>query len=230
MAWYEILLRLGLALVIGFCIGLERERHHRPAGIKTHILVCLGATVISLIQVETIDYVAQRIAENPSLADVVKVDVGRMGAQVISGIGFLGAGTIIVRRSSVKGLTSAATLWLVACLGIATGMGFYEISVISFALAIIVLLVLRFLQTKSANKKDFIISISMNDKKSAMDAIESYCLAQQVNIKNISFDEDSAIYTFNLNRGMSPHGFIEDLMHEKGIEKISEINEQKWPE
>lgn len=225
MVWYEMLLRLGIALAIGFFIGLEREHHHRPAGIKTHIMVCMGAAIVSLIQLESIDYISEKIIENPLLADVLKADIGRMGAQVISGIGFLGAGTIIVRRSTIKGLTTAATLWLSACIGLAVGMGFYEISLLSFGLVMVVLLVLRFFQTRSASRKDMILEIGMDDKKTAMDAIEGYCLAQQVKIKNISFNDKSVIYTFILNRDISPDGFIEDLLHENGIIRVSEQSE-----
>lgn len=117
--------KLTLAVIFGGIIGLERGRKRRPAGFRTHILVCIGATMamcISRYCVETLG---------------ITVDVSRLGAQVINGIGFLGAGTIIVtRRQEVKGLTTAAGLWACACMGLAIGAGFYECALTAF-LAII---------------------------------------------------------------------------------------------
>ena len=121
--WWDILIRLGIAIAAGFAVGLERERHHRPAGIKTHIMVCMGAAIVSMIQLYMAQDAVAVVGLHPEMADAVKVDFGRLGAQVISGIGFLGAGTILQRKGSIKGLTTAATLWLVACIGLAGGMG-----------------------------------------------------------------------------------------------------------
>lgn len=111
---YAIVLRLVLAAICGGILGLERERKKRPAGLRTYILVCVGAALVML----TNQYVFE---EYGSIGDPT-----RMAAQVISGIGFLGAGTIIVTsRSRVKGLTTAAGLWAAACMGLAIGSGFY---------------------------------------------------------------------------------------------------------
>ncbi len=116
----SIILRLTLATVCAGIIGLERGRKKRPAGFRTHILVCIGATLIMIT--------GQYMRDILHLGD----DVSRMGAQVISGIGFLGAGTIIVvGRNQVKGLTTAAGLWACACMGLAIGIGFYEGAIIS---------------------------------------------------------------------------------------------------
>ncbi len=111
MLKYEIVLRLSLAFIIGFFVGFEREHRHRPAGIKTHVLVCIGAALISILQSKMVDDIIAQVAEKPELAAVLKSDYGRLGAQVISGIGFLGAGTILRTKGSIKGLTTAATLW-----------------------------------------------------------------------------------------------------------------------
>lgn len=111
----SIILRLTLATICAGIIGLERGRKKRPAGLRTHILVCIGATLIMI----TGQY----------MRDILHIqdDVSRMGAQVISGIGFLGAGTIIVvGRNEVKGLTTAAGLWACACMGLAIGIGFMK--------------------------------------------------------------------------------------------------------
>jgi len=112
--WIDLIVKLLLAFILGGIIGLEREQLGRPAGLRTHVLVCVGA---ALVQITVLDYYA--INANHTY------DPFRMAAQVISGIGFLGAGTIIKEGVSVKGLTTAASLWAVACVGITVGSGLY---------------------------------------------------------------------------------------------------------
>ena len=112
---YEIFIRLFIALILGGIIGIEREGIRRPAGLRTHILVCIGSSLVMLSGIYLSDIFVNRASIDPS----------RLGAQVISGIGFLGAGTILKVNSGVKGLTTAASLWSVAGIGIACGIGFY---------------------------------------------------------------------------------------------------------
>ena len=117
-----LVIKLTLAVIFGGTIGLERGRKRRPAGFRTHILVCVGATMAMCISRYCVDTLG------------ITVDVSRLGAQVINGIGFLGAGTIIVtRRQEVKGLTTAAGLWACACMGLALGAGFFECALMAFA-------------------------------------------------------------------------------------------------
>ena len=116
----SIIIRLTLATICGGILGAERGRKKRPAGFRTHILVCIGAAMIMI----TSQY----------MSDILGMtgDASRMGAQVISGIGFLGAGTImVVGKNEVKGLTTAAGLWACACMGLAVGIGFYEGAILS---------------------------------------------------------------------------------------------------
>ena len=121
---WQIIIRIFLSVLIGGLIGMEREMKSRPAGLRTYMVVCLGACLIML----TNQYVFQIFGTG---------DPVRMGAQVISGIGFLGAGTIMVtRRNQVKGLTTAAGLWTAAGIGLAIGIGFYE-AALTGALAIL---------------------------------------------------------------------------------------------
>ncbi len=112
------LIRLSMTLVCGGILGMERGRKKRPAGFRTYILVCLGAALVMMT--------------NEYISDVYPgVDVSRMGAQVVNGIGFLGAGTIIFTgHNKVKGLTTAAGLWASACVGLAIGIGFYAGAII----------------------------------------------------------------------------------------------------
>jgi len=125
-----VLMRTVVAVLMGGIIGLERGMKNRPAGLRTHMLVCLGASMVMMTN--------QFIYQCYSVGDPV-----RMSAQVISGIGFLGAGTVIVTgRQEVKGLTTGAGLWACACMGLAIGAGFYECVVLAFVLIILAIRVL----------------------------------------------------------------------------------------
>jgi len=124
---WTILLRLALAVICGGVLGLERTRKRRPAGLRTYMLVCIGATVSMM----TAQFMSQTFGGDP----------GRLPAQVISGIGFLGAGTIMVTRYyKVKGLTTAAGLWVAACMGLAIGIGFYFGAVVTCFVLIFVMI------------------------------------------------------------------------------------------
>ena len=133
----EILVRIFLAVVIGCVVGTERQYKNRPAGLRTHVLVCLGACSIALIECL---YVA---GFNTSTSPHVTYNVGRLCAQVISGIGFLGAGTIFVQQKKIAGLTTAASLWNTACMGIACGYGYYWVALFICVFVILVLLTLQ---------------------------------------------------------------------------------------
>jgi len=124
---WTILLRLALAVICGGVLGLERTRKRRPAGLRTYMLVCIGAAVSMM----TAQFMSQTFGGDP----------GRLPAQVISGIGFLGAGTIMVTRYyKVKGLTTAAGLWVSACMGLAIGIGFYFGAVVTCLVLIFVMI------------------------------------------------------------------------------------------
>ena len=133
----SVFLRMVMAMVFGGLIGMERERKRRAAGFRTYMLVCLGAALTMLLgQYEDL-MMSTRWAEVLA-GSGVKLDVGRFGAQVVNGIGFLGAGTIIVTaRQEVKGLTTAAGLWASACTGLAIGAGFYEAVIMAFIMIVL---------------------------------------------------------------------------------------------
>ena len=136
-----VLIRLVLAMIIGGTIGVERNKQGRAAGMRTHILVCLGAALAAMIGV----YVSK----------VMNIDNDplRVGAQVISGIGFLGVGTILIKgRFQITGLTTAAGLWTAAAIGLALGVGFYEGAVITFLCAVLTITVVHRLEY-TINKK-----------------------------------------------------------------------------
>ncbi len=140
---YQIVMRLILTAVLSGLIGLERQLHRRTAGLRTHILVSLGSCLIMLTSIYVFD-IYKEIA-NP--------DPARIAAGVITGIGFLGAGTIIREKEGVKGLTTAASLWVVAGIGLAVGCGFKSAAVYTTIIAVIVLFFLRFAEDVIASKE-----------------------------------------------------------------------------
>lgn len=120
MDYVEILTKVGLIILLSGIIGIDREIRHKPAGAKTHILVGIGSTIFMMVSI----YIYMQYKET------TQVDPGRIAAQVVTGIGFLGAGTIIQSGGSVMGLTTAASLWSVAGIGLAVGCGMYQLAII----------------------------------------------------------------------------------------------------
>jgi putative Mg2+ transporter-C (MgtC) family protein len=140
--WDESLLRLALAAILGGLIGVERELREREAGLRTHLLVALGSALFTIVGAYGFD------AFLNTGASVVRADPTRIAAQIVTGIGFLGAGAIIRQGLSVRGLTTAATLWVVAAVGLAAGAGYYSVAVITTALVLIALYPLRIIAFK----------------------------------------------------------------------------------
>lgn len=141
----ELTIRILLAILLGGMVGYEREVKGQSAGFRTHILVCVGATMIALIQIRATNQILTMAAGTPDYLQILSMDNTRLTAQIISGIGFLGAGTIIVTKRSISGLTTAASIWTTANIGIALGMGFYDIALIG---AFIIIATLTFIKRK----------------------------------------------------------------------------------
>jgi putative Mg2+ transporter-C (MgtC) family protein len=139
LGWEQVLLRLAVAGALGAAIGFERELREREAGLRTHLLVCLGSALFTIIS-------AYGFHEFLTSGDaVVRTDPTRIAAQIVTGIGFLGAGAIIRQGISVRGLTTAATLWVAAAIGMAAGAGYYSGAVIGAVLTLVALGPLRIL-------------------------------------------------------------------------------------
>lgn len=226
---YEVALRIVLAIIIGGVVGFNREYENRPAGFRTHVLVCLGATVAALIQVQLGYYVFNEIAKTPNLSGVLSVDTGRVICQVISGVGFLGAGTIIRTKASVKGLTTAASIWAVACVGIAVGMGFYTISILSGIGIVIALVLLKRFEYRFINKLDVIkFKIEYTDKAKVIKEINDTLEDDEIAIKNIEFisDEDrrECVYTLLLPQTMKQNELISMMVMNEGVIKAEKIS------
>jgi putative Mg2+ transporter-C (MgtC) family protein len=137
LTWPHELLRLSVAAALGGAIGAERELRERQAGLRTHLVVCVGSALFTIVSA----YGFREFLVNGG--SVVRADPTRIAAQIVSGIGFLGAGAIIRQGLSVRGLTTAATLWLVAAIGMACGAGYYSAAIIATAGALITLGPLR---------------------------------------------------------------------------------------
>lgn len=143
MSISEIVIRLLAAIAAGGLIGYEREKKGRDAGFRTHILVAVGACVLALIQVQSTNLTLLMASTSETAKTVLSADNTRLIAQIVSGIGFLGAGTIIVTHNNVSGLTTAASIWAVAGFGIALGLGFYVIAVAGIVAALLTLLLIK---------------------------------------------------------------------------------------
>lgn len=142
MGFLGIFFKLILSVLCGGIIGWERERYHKPAGFRTHTLVCMGSALFMMVSI----YISSKYSQS---------DPARIAAQVVTGIGFIGAGTIWMSRGSVKGLTTAATLWSTAGVGLAIGCGFYSGAIIASVFILIVLLAFPYMEkTKEIDRKE----------------------------------------------------------------------------
>lgn len=223
----DIVIRILLSIFIGGIIGFNRERENVSAGFRTHALVCLGATIAALIQVQLASLALSQITSEPALSGIVKVNDGRFIGQVVSGIGFLGAGTIIKTKGSVKGLTTAASIWTVACIGIATGMGFYEVSILGGISTIIVLVVLKKIEGKYINKSTKIkLIIKYKSKTEAIKELKNSIEDLQLQIESIEFvDEFNVIYTLKDLKLICINDLISLLSENESILKVSKIDD-----
>jgi putative Mg2+ transporter-C (MgtC) family protein len=182
LAPLEIGFRLLCAMIIGLIVGIEREYTHRPAGMRTHILVALGSCTVMLTgQMIFAQYHPYGATPDPA----------RLAAQVIAGVGFLGAGTILRDGASVKGLTTAASLWGVACLGLAVGGGYYMIALVGTVLVILTLtlfeLLQKFLLRFKGGCRNYVVDTQ--DVVAAMQEINA--LAKQVSCQILNVQAES---------------------------------------
>ncbi len=192
--------RLLLAILLGGAIGLERESRGRPAGLRTHILVCLGATIIMIASTRM-----GELTQVLSPASRVQVDPGRIAAGIVTGIGFLGAGAIIRIGDLVRGLTTAGCIWFVAALGITIGQGLYALAIVSTLLALTVLLALT--QVERRIQPVVYRSISVTAALGQAEAIEGRCRSlladRQIRVQDVlnrlSVAEDTAEVTFKIS-------------------------------
>ncbi|MEG1605686.1 MAG: MgtC/SapB family protein [Clostridia bacterium] len=226
MSPWEIVIRIVIAILIGTVIGVERERKNRPAGMRTHVLVCLGACVIALIECSIRDEVLAMGAGFHGL----NFSMGRISAQVVSGIGFLGAGTIFTARKKIAGLTTAASLWNAACLGIAVGMGYYLIAIVGCVLVMTVLLVLQKIVHVNVNKK---VEIKFIHRVETIDFINRYFDESGIQVLDIDFNVESLpggnnlytnMYELHLPAGLTYRDIVVTLSEHINVQSIRTTN------
>ena len=227
----SILLRLTLAMLFGGLIGLERERKRRPAGFRTYMLVCLGAALTMLLS----QYEYYMITNDwAALAGEIGIrpGVSRFGAQVINGIGFLGAGTIIVTgRQEVKGLTTAAGRWASACMGLAIGAGFYECVLLGFLLIFLAIRLLPYVENSiienARNMNIYVEFQSLDDVGAIINRIKS----QGAQIYEVDIERGreenllrpSAVFTIRLRQKQAHTRVLAAISEVEGVYTIDEI-------
>ncbi|CAN7290441.1 MgtC/SapB family protein [Paenibacillus sp. LjRoot153] len=178
----HITIRLVLALLLGGLIGFEREVSSHAAGLRTHILVCVGSALVMLLSMYGFSAFVNEVN--------VRIDPSRLAAQVISGIGFLGAGTIMFNGRSITGLTTAASLWVVAGIGLAIGAGFYYPAVLACFMVLISLWILNKVEHKYFNgKKVRVLKIQAIDQPGTLGLITTILGKRKIDIKQIKLEE-----------------------------------------
>lgn len=230
----DTLIRLLVATVVASIIGWEREYKIRPAGLRTHILVCVGATTIAMIQKE-IMYEAFRLAlEYPTVAGAIKSDPARLICQVISGIGFLGAGTIVVTKNSIHGLTTAASVWLTAILGIAIGMGYFLFAFFGIIFVLFSLVVIKKLQHTPSYFFPIPKQVEIQYKNDINTKIyiEKYFFDNDIKVREVEtsvyYSEGihlyTEVYTIKIPKDMEYINVVTDLSNLKNVVEINTIN------
>lgn len=188
MEYIDILIRILSALLLGFIIGLEREMTNKYAGLRTNILVCLGACIFTIISIYGFPTFAD--GDNVIVSQATGVrDTARIAAQVVTGIGFIGGGTVLRHGANVFGLTTAATLWVAASIGMACGAGMYGVAIIGTILSIITLVSVRvfeknILVSSTKNTKRLRVNITCINEKS--DNIYNYLIENYSHLREIS--------------------------------------------
>lgn len=224
--WYihpfDLTLRLVLSLILGGFIGLEREKNNHPAGLRTHILVCVGSTLLMLLSI----YGFAEFADEFN----VRMDPARLAAQVIPGIGFLGAGTIIRTGLSIKGLTTAASLWVAAAIGLAVGAGFYYAAFLSTAFVLLSLWILNIVEKKYfEDKRTYWLKLSTTQKQGTLTQISTYLETKGVVVRKMKMEdidsqqpnqlELSMMITVNKPKLLAV--LTDELKSIEGVQKIS---------
>jgi len=179
----DVIVRLLCAMLIGIIIGTEREYTHRPAGMRTHMLVAIGACAVMITsQMIFCQYYAFGAMPDPA----------RLSAQVIAGVGFLGAGTILREGTTIKGLTTAASVWTVACLGIAVGGGYYAVGFMGAACMFVTLTLFEWIQKKLMRSRDATYSfcISCIDVVQMLEQVSDIATKSDSRVISIHVDPD----------------------------------------
>ncbi|MBM4054897.1 MAG: MgtC/SapB family protein [Planctomycetes bacterium] len=216
--------KLLLAAVLGGIIGWERERRGRPAGLRTHILVCVGVTLMMLVSESIFD--KYKIYTTDS---VLRVDPARIAAQVVTGIGFIGAGTIMRFKASVRGLTTAASLWVVAGIGLAIGSGCFIPALLTTMIVLFTLLLVPFFERDIRRDKYQTLKLCIAGTQSCLEIILEILKRNSMEMQNYGFEKDivkdEILYDINVR-------FKDDIsvskVSEEFVRSIKEIRKLSW--
>ncbi|MCK5567554.1 MAG: MgtC/SapB family protein [Actinomycetia bacterium] len=187
---FDIIIPCVLAMIFGGLIGIQRERHERPAGFRTHTLVCLGATVFTLVS-----YLG--------FVSFTGLDVSRIAAGVVTGIGFIGAGVIFRQGPLVKGVTTAASIWIVAAIGVSLGVKLYYLAVIAAILGFLILSILKSFESRIIRTPNYHLKIStapgFDNIDKILDSFRDF--SQDIKTKKYEFDPlaNTKTYSFNIH-------------------------------
>ncbi|OIJ21589.1 magnesium transporter MgtC [Anaerobacillus alkalidiazotrophicus] len=191
-----MMLRLVVAAILGGIIGVEREYHKHPAGFRTHLLVCVGACLIMLLAMFGFQgYMEENI-------QYVNFDPSRLAAYVVSGIGFLGAGTILVQGYTVRGLTTAASIWVVAGIGLSVGVGMYFAAIFTTGIVILSLMFLNKVDESFSRKKKETeaIVIHAEPRDTTLLSIINIFEENKINVKKVMVERDKTSEKIELLR------------------------------
>lgn len=184
----DYFIRIAIAVIFGFCIGLERELTNKYAGLRTHILVCLGACVFTLISIYGFPTYAP--GDNVVVDNATGIrDTSRVAAQIVTGIGFIGAGTVLRNGPIVLGLTTAATLWIAASIGMACGAGMFDIAFAGTVLSILTLVSIRVFERKvlpNSTKRTKRVKIGIVCANEFADKIQNFIIEKYQTISELS--------------------------------------------
>jgi putative Mg2+ transporter-C (MgtC) family protein len=215
----ELVLRLVLGAVFGGIIGYERQVHGRPAGFRTHMLVCMASVLI----MEVSEYFHYLSVQDPSY---IRIDPARIASGAITGVGFLGAGVIIKTGVTVHGLTTAACLWMVSAVGLALGTGLYTAAAVSFALTLFALLVLRYVERATSKTVFKFLNVSAGGGVSE-GRIDETLKRHGATVFNTDYEKDMASgeltlrYTIAISDASSVRQVLEELSSVEEVRKVS---------
>lgn len=223
----DILIRLLVAALLGGIVGYEREISGQDAGFRTHILVSVGAAIFTVLQLEAAEWVAKATMESPELIGVLSSDVTRLVSAIVSGIGFLGAGTIIVTSGAVKGLTTAASIWAIASIGMASGFGHFFLATVGTVIIYVVLhLVQRALHSEITKQ----IHVTYSERDLTFPRIVEYFESHGIHILRIEFKVDltgkdgpisSDVFVVGIPRDHALSDTLDGLMTLPNLQAIS---------
>ena len=213
----DIIMRLLIALIVGGLTGLERERSHQFAGFRTHILVSVGSCITSITSLSLFF----------QYSSYSNIDPARLSAQVLSGVGFLGAGAILKTSNGIRGLTTAAGIWATACIGIAVGYGYYILAISAWLFVMITLYILKNIDKMIFKKKQTIFNIK-TDNIEIISSIYEMFQRSQISVKNIEINSDTNNIKINLltvhDRRIVLDEVIKELSKLKSIISIDYLN------